>query len=302
MTLKAWRVGRGPAVAMRVIEAGATKVRQATSSPTPSAQATAALIGDTWVTTTTSRSAASSARSSQAARTRSPSVEQRLAAAGREGESARHAAQRSAGTSRSGVPSSVAVVELDPALVDLDGEAEGRRRLPGAPQRAATPRAAAAVAHRPARSACRSPSSSRPRVEAAAEERAPTRWPRSGRGGRRSARRSRDDVPPDAPGPEEEPPALRLVEAEAAASPTSRRPARPASSTSERAATQLGQLGRRPATCRGTATRTPRCRPRRRRARGAGACRSASPSSRRCTRRLPPGGEHHRAPAPARRR
>ncbi len=40
-------------IAIRVIDAGSRCVRHATSGPTPSAHATAALIGDTWLTTTT---------------------------------------------------------------------------------------------------------------------------------------------------------------------------------------------------------------------------------------------------------
>ena len=47
-------VGPPGPIAMRVIDATRTNSRHPTSSPTPSAHAIAALIGDTWLTTTTS--------------------------------------------------------------------------------------------------------------------------------------------------------------------------------------------------------------------------------------------------------
>ena len=71
-------------ITMRLIEAGSRCVRQATSGPAPSAQATAALIGETWLTTTTVVSRASSHRSSHAACTRTRQVSERLAARRRE--------------------------------------------------------------------------------------------------------------------------------------------------------------------------------------------------------------------------
>src|SRR5205823_11908773 len=60
------RMGPLSVTAMRVIDATATNVRQLTPSPTPRAQATAALIGETWLTTTRSASTAAGARSSHA--------------------------------------------------------------------------------------------------------------------------------------------------------------------------------------------------------------------------------------------
>ncbi len=91
---------------MRVIDAGPTHMRQAVSSPTPSAQATAALMGDTWLTTTTSRPDASSTSPSHASRTRSPSEASDSPPGGRQPTSDRHAAQVAADTSEIGRPSS----------------------------------------------------------------------------------------------------------------------------------------------------------------------------------------------------
>ncbi len=59
-------------MSMRVTLASSTYIRHATSSGTSSAQATAALIGLTWVTTTTVPLAAASETSAHAARTRLP--------------------------------------------------------------------------------------------------------------------------------------------------------------------------------------------------------------------------------------
>src|SRR5205823_3363250 len=58
--------------AIRVMEARPTNMRHATSSSVSRAHATAALIGDTWLTTTTTSPAASAVRSSHAALTRRP--------------------------------------------------------------------------------------------------------------------------------------------------------------------------------------------------------------------------------------
>src|SRR5262245_7980974 len=91
--------GAGPPQPMRVSEAGATHMRHATSSPTPSAQATAALIGETWLTTTMSRSPASAARSSHAARTRTPSAAIDSPPGGAQPASDRQVAHDAAGTS-----------------------------------------------------------------------------------------------------------------------------------------------------------------------------------------------------------
>ena len=90
---------------MRLIDAGPTHMRQATSSPTPNAHATAAFTGDTCVTTTTSRSRASSASDSHADRTRAPSAAKDSPPSGAQATSARHAAHVSAGTSPAPKPS-----------------------------------------------------------------------------------------------------------------------------------------------------------------------------------------------------
>src|SRR3546814_5300163 len=52
VSLKLWSVGVVPVVPMVVIDAGAQNMRHTISSPTPSAQAAAALIGDPCETTT----------------------------------------------------------------------------------------------------------------------------------------------------------------------------------------------------------------------------------------------------------
>src|SRR5947208_15760633 len=52
------RMGPLSVMAMREIDATATNVRQARPSPASRTQATAALMGDTWLTTTMSASAA----------------------------------------------------------------------------------------------------------------------------------------------------------------------------------------------------------------------------------------------------
>ncbi len=90
---------------MRVIDAGVTWVRQATSSPTPRAHATAALIGETWVTTTTVPSLAIGDSSSSADRTRSPSATSDSPPGGVKVTSDRQRSHVPAGRSAKGRPS-----------------------------------------------------------------------------------------------------------------------------------------------------------------------------------------------------
>ena len=105
------------------------------SSDVLSAHATAALIGDTWLTTTTSSPAIRSASSSQAERTRAsraskhspPSVAN--VAVGAPG------CHTSFGHLGRGHALVLAVGELDPAIVDLDREPEALGRLPRPHQR-----------------------------------------------------------------------------------------------------------------------------------------------------------------------
>ena len=122
------------------------------SSPASSAQPMAALIGDTWLTTTTSRSCASSSRSSHAARTRTPSVANDSPPPGTKCGSARHEVHTSGGHvgDRSAVER--AVVELDPPLVDRHRPTERGGGLAGArPSGLATTRASAGIEPRQGR-------------------------------------------------------------------------------------------------------------------------------------------------------
>jgi polyphosphate kinase 2 len=142
---------------MRVTDAVCRWSRQDSSAPIPRAQATAALIGVTWLTTTTSPSAPGlpARRRRRARRRRPPGVDlgQRLATGRAEVRVAppllphlgRDVAQRLALV--------LAVVDLDPALVHLrpGPEAEERRRVAGPAQGAGPQRVDRAVqqlAHR----------------------------------------------------------------------------------------------------------------------------------------------------------
>ena len=108
---------------------GATTVRR----PAPRAQATAALIGVTWLTTTTSPPAVAGARAvggeQLLAGAGDPGVHlgQRLAPGGRKPGSRRHCRHTSAGTSRQGLALELAVVDLDPAVVDLGRHLEAEQ-------------------------------------------------------------------------------------------------------------------------------------------------------------------------------
>ena len=100
-----------------------------------SAHATAALIGDTWLTTTTSSPAMRSASSSQAARTRASRAPKHSPPSVANCASVRHDCHTSIGTSAARHPLVLAVGELDPAIVDLDREPEALGRLPRPHQR-----------------------------------------------------------------------------------------------------------------------------------------------------------------------
>ena len=200
------------------------------------------------MTTMTSCSAASAAIAAHASRTRSPRSTSDSPPTGAQRGSARQPAQTSARHVAQRGAVEVAVVELDPAVVDLDGTTERLRRLAGAPERAADHprggqrrgqrrRLAAAAAHR-----------ARGRGDGRA--RARRRSPPCGRGGRRSARSASpgDDVAADA---------HRSRRNSAGAAPGSSRRNRryshqhaPAPTQLEhdveRAAAELGQLGGRP--------------------------------------------------------
>ena len=109
---------------MRVTLASSTYIRHATSSGTSSAHATAALIGLTWVTTTTVPSDAASETSTHAARTLLPSVHQRLATRRRVGRIRSPPLPDLLRDVRWRPAVELAVVELDPPCVELDGHAE----------------------------------------------------------------------------------------------------------------------------------------------------------------------------------
>ena len=121
----------------RAIDAISTNIRQrhgviGRRAPTP----IAALIGDTWLTTTTSRVArlVERARRTRHA-TRAPSATSDSPPGGHERGSARHARHTSLrARRRRGSAVELAVVELDPALVDLDRAPERRRRSRRAPR------------------------------------------------------------------------------------------------------------------------------------------------------------------------
>ena len=117
----------GPAgsMSMRVTLASSTYIRHAMPSGTSRAHATAALIGLTWVTTTTVTSTAASARSAHAARTRLPRSHQRLAARRRVGHIGSPALPHPLRHCRRQLAVEVAIVQLDPPLVDRDGYSEG---------------------------------------------------------------------------------------------------------------------------------------------------------------------------------
>src|SRR5581483_4867459 len=96
------RTGPLSVMPTRVIDATPTNMRQLTPSPTSSAHATAALMGDTWLTTTTSASTAAWARSSHASRTRRPTLASDSPSGGANSASPRHACHISVGTSAKG--------------------------------------------------------------------------------------------------------------------------------------------------------------------------------------------------------
>ncbi len=122
-------------ITMRLIAAGSRWVRHATSGPTPSAQATAALIGDTWLTTTTVDVARFVAqvvtRGVHAAR----EVGERLATRRRERHVRAPLLPDGFGHLRHRHSVELAVVELGPPLVDVDGQAEHLCGLHGSAQR-----------------------------------------------------------------------------------------------------------------------------------------------------------------------
>ena len=139
-SLKLTREGTGPPRRIREIDACSTYIRQLTDGPTPNAQAIAALIGDTWVNTATSSAAESRASAAHAAC--DPGLKPRQALPARRAEVV---VDPPTGPGLGGDPADrqlvpLAVVELDPAIVDLDREAEllgeRRGRLQGAAQRA----------------------------------------------------------------------------------------------------------------------------------------------------------------------
>ena len=137
-------------------------MRQLVSSPTPRAQATAALIGDTWVTTTTSRSTASAHRSSHAARTRAPRAASDSPPSGTKPRSRLHCRHKLRG----------GVERPGRRRCRSRSRSTGRRRSTGGPSAAAVSRArlrgllttraaSRSRSDRPRASACRRPSSSR---------------------------------------------------------------------------------------------------------------------------------------------
>ena len=240
-------------------EPGATYMRHVTGSSTPRAHATAALIGDTWVTTTTSPRWPATARSSQAARTRRRARRGTpRPAGGTRGRSATPPTV-SAGMSASGTPSKLAVVELDPTLVDLDGRRPPRSAMAAAVL-AAAPQAGST---RPARPGARSAASvgqrrglgDGPRRRAAgraARAGDRRRWRRSGRAGPRMITGAACPVS------HERARRRRVGEAEGPPQPTTARRRRPAPwrrATPTRAV-ELRERDRRRGRRRGTATRT----------------------------------------------
>ena len=185
---------------------------------------------------------------------------------------ARHVAQRRA--------VELAVVELDPAVVDLDGTTERLGRLAGAAERAADD--PGGRQHGGERRGLAAAELVERRDRAGGRAAARRRSPRCGRGARRSARsrssRARCRARRD-----------RFGGTRRGASGSSRRNRRYSHQQVgradqlehdvERAPAELRQLGRRPVDARGPATRTPRCRPTRRRGRGGAASRSARRAS-----------------------
>ena len=124
VSLKVRSAGAVPRKPMLVICACETCMRQESSSSTPSAQRTAALMGDTWVKTATCVSDASGAMESQAVLTRSLSSVSDSPPGGVNAGSERHCCHVAAGTCEIGMPVPVAVVEFCPAVVDGEIEAE----------------------------------------------------------------------------------------------------------------------------------------------------------------------------------
>ena len=187
----------GPAP-MRVIDATSRRMRHASSGPRPSAQITAALIGDTWLTATITpvpaRSISSAVHSSMR-----PADAEALAARRREvgvGAPAEHPLGWCVGD-RQLVP--LAVVDLDQPLVDRDRAAgalgDDRRRLARPEQRARHDLRDLAVGEHLGRGAAPAPSRSRSAAGRPGRAGALPGWRRSRRGARRRSRRRRPREP-----------------------------------------------------------------------------------------------------------
>ena len=177
-SLNEWRVGRADRDARSTPPA--RTCRQRPSSPAPSAHAIAALIGDTWLTTTTSCSR--DLLEQLVARRPHPHAErgQRLAAGrARTCGSARHSAHRSAGTSRERHAVELAVVELDPPFVDLAPAGRTRRRSRGCAATGSRSRARPPGSGPPAPppAPARAPTAAGRRARGAARRRSPSVWP-----------------------------------------------------------------------------------------------------------------------------
>ena len=143
------------------------------------------MIGDTWLTTITSRSRASSSRSSHAARTRTPSAASDSPPPGTKWGSARQVRHTSARHVGHRLTVEGAVVELDPAFVDVDRHGRTPRRSPGPGQRAGDdPRASPAPRRQRRRLAATRARTAADRRGRGADH---ARWRRSGRGARARA-------------------------------------------------------------------------------------------------------------------
>ena len=199
------------------------------------------------MTTMTSCSAASAAIAAHASRTRRPRSTSDSPPTGAQDGSACQPAQTSRGHVAQRGAVEVAVVELDPPVVDLDGTTERFRRLAGAPERAADDPGGGQ--RRGERGRLAAAELVEPWVEATTEQEAGRRSPRCGRAARRSARSTHPGTMsrPDATGSEElRAPALgssrrnRRYSHQQTAAPIS------SSTTLKRTAAELGQLGGRP--------------------------------------------------------
>ena len=129
----------GPVASMsrRLTLASSTYILQATPGATPSAHAKAALIGLTWVTTTTTEVRASAEHSAQAIGDPCGELGEGLAAARRQVVVRPPARPHVVRHGRGVHLVELAVVQLDPARIDADVAADRLGRLLRPPQRAA---------------------------------------------------------------------------------------------------------------------------------------------------------------------